>query len=123
MRYKLTIAIILTVLLLGGGIYETIFIHNTFEDLGMQIDAILDQGDEYSVESINATIKWWGKKSKQLAITIPHNQIDAISYSLHELRGTALDKDFKSSTAVLTKLLGHAENINNAYTFSFWNII
>jgi hypothetical protein len=115
---KLIVAIVLVVLLLGGGIYESIFISKTCDRLKEQVEEVLAQGEPYDAREIEEIIEWWRKKSKSLALTMPHVPLNEVSFTLAELLGTVVAEDYKSATAVLTKLLGHAESLKESYSFS-----
>lgn len=123
MNFKLIVAIVLVVLLLGGGIYESVYVSKTFDKLKDQIDEIINKGEPYSVESVEEIITWWEKKSKILALTLPHPPLNEVSFALNELLGTVMAEDYKSSTAVLTKLSGHAESLKDSYSFSANHIL
>lgn len=118
MNFKLIVAIVLVVLLLGGGIFETKYVEKTLEKLDEKVGAILAQGDTYDRESIEELIEWWKNKSKTLSFSLPHNPINEVAASMNELLGTVIAKDFKSATACLTKIKGQGENIKDSYTFS-----
>lgn len=122
MRYKLTISIILTVLLLGGSIYETIFVENIFNDFNVMLDEVLTQ-EEFDIARINEIGEWWNKKSKQLALTIPHSQINEVTFTYKELVGAVEAEDFPSARALLTRIKEYSTSLCDTYKFSFGNVI
>lgn len=123
MNFKTIIAIILIVLLVGGGMWETMFVDKTLTQLGSKVDAIMAQGEPYDEESIREMIEWWKGKYTKLALTVPHTPINEVSYALHELLGTVIADDSKSATAVLERLSGYAESLKDSYKFSAKHII
>ena len=60
MRYKLTFAIIIAVLLIGGGIWETVFVEKTFDKFLDKLDVIMEQ-EEYDLELVIDTADEWNQ--------------------------------------------------------------
>ncbi|HOO22754.1 MAG TPA: DUF4363 family protein [Clostridia bacterium] len=123
MNIKLIVVILLVILLVGGGIWETIFVEKTLRTLDEKISAVMDAGEPYDPAVIEEIIKWWKGKKSTLALFLPHVSINEITFALHELWGTTLAEDYKSSTAVLTKVIGQIDSIEDTFTFSPANIL
>ncbi|MGN1042798.1 MAG: DUF4363 family protein [Christensenellales bacterium] len=121
MKYKLTIAIIVTVLLIGGGIAETIFVNDTFDSLESRLTTIMSQST-FSFEDIKATETWWNKRTKLLEITIPHIQLTEITVTFGELVGAMEEEDYDSASALLNRIYHYSVEIGNQYGFKLKNV-
>lgn len=122
MKYKLTIAIIVTALLIGGGIAETIFVNKTFDSFEQKIDAIMQQ-EVFSYEDVIAAGKWWDKRVNILEISIPHVQLTEITVTYGELVGAMEKEDFDSAGALLNRIYQYSVQIGNQYGFKLKNIL
>ncbi|NLL55733.1 MAG: DUF4363 family protein [Clostridiales bacterium] len=123
MNFKLIVVIVLLVLLLGGGIYESIYVSKTLGKLNEQIDDIIAMGEPYSADKIKDIIEWWQGKSNILAMTVSHTPLTEVTFTLNELLGTVEAEDYKSSTAILYKLVGFVDSLKESYSFSANHII
>ena len=122
MRYKLTIAIIISVLLLGGGIFETVFVDKTFDTFEEKLDVIMAQ-EYYDLNLVKETGLWWGKRANYLEVTIPHVQLTEITVTYGELIGAVENEDYDSASALLNRIKEYTVRIGSLYGFSCRNII
>ncbi|MBR1746887.1 MAG: DUF4363 family protein [Clostridia bacterium] len=122
MKYKLTIAIIVTVLLIGGGIFETIFVEETFSTFGSMVSE-LAKSEEYDLEEVKSVGKYWEEKADLLEITIPHVQLTEITVTYGELVGAVRNEDYDSASALLLRIQQYVVRIGSLYGFSARNII
>ncbi len=122
MKYKLTIAIIVTVLLLGCGIWETVYIENTFDRFEIKLSELMQQ-EEYDLEDIKAVGEWWNSRANKLEITIPHVQLTEITVTYGELIGAVENEDYDSASALLNRIYQYTIRIGNLYGFNMRNII
>lgn len=121
MKYKLTLVIVVTALLVAGGIWETIFVTQSFSALGEKIDEISDR-ETYSLEDVKALQNFWNEKADKLEITIPHVQLTEITVTLGELVGAVRNEDYDSASALLLRTRQYVDRIGSLYGFSFRNI-
>lgn len=122
MKYKLTIAIIVTVLLVGGGIAETIFVNKTFDTFEERLLAVMEQ-DDYSYDEIQDIGNWWNKRMQILEISIPHVQLTEITVTYGELIGAMEEEDYDSANALLNRIYRYSVEIGNQYGFKLKNIL
>lgn len=122
MKYKLTIAIIVTVLLIGGGLFETIYVNNTFDGFESRLQAIMQQ-ETFSYEDVKATGEWWNNRLNVLEISIPHAQLTEITVTYGELVGAMEEEDYDSASALLNRIYCYSLQIGNQYGFKLKNII
>jgi hypothetical protein len=122
MKFKLTIAIVIIILLIGGGIFETIYIQKTLGEFNEKLEQIADQ-ETYDVETIKELQSWWGKKIVILSLTIPHFQLNEINFTLSELIGAVEAEDIQSSNALLRRIQEYSVTIMDTYKFSLVNIL
>lgn len=122
MKYKLTIAIIVTVLLVGGGVAETIFVNKTFDAFEERLLAVT-KSDTYSYDEIQEIGNWWNKRMKILEISIPHAQLTEITVTYGELIGAVEEEDYDSANALLNRIYRYSVEIGNQYGFKLKNIL
>ena len=122
MKYKLTLAIVITALLLGGGIWETIYINNTFDEFNEKLDSLMQQ-EEYDIETVKGVGDWWFAEANKLEITIPHVQLTEITVTYGELIGAVENEDFDSASALLNRIKQYTIRIGELYGFKFRNIV
>lgn len=122
MKYKLTIAIIVTVLLVGGGIAETIFVNKTFDSFEEKLLAVMER-DAYSYNEIQKIGDWWNKRAQFLEISIPHVQLTEITVTYGELIGAVEEEDYDSANALLNRIYRYSVEIGNQYGFKLKNIL
>lgn len=122
MKYKLTIAIIVTVLLVGGGIAETIFVNKTFDSFEEKLLAVMER-DAYSYDEIQKIGDWWNKRTQFLEISIPHVQLTEITVTYGELIGAMEEEDYDSANALLNRIYRYSVEIGNQYGFKLKNIL
>jgi len=122
MKYKLTIAIIVTVILIAGGIAETIFVNSTFDEFEQRLTDIMSE-EEFSYEKIKDTGEWWNNRVDILEITIPHVQLTEITVTYGELVGAMEEEDVDSASALLNRIYRYSLQIGNQYGFQLKNII
>lgn len=122
MKYKLTIALLVTVLLLGGGIWETIYIDRTFNEFEDKLSLLMEQ-EEYDLGDVKETGDWWYKRADRLEITIPHVQLTEITVTYGELIGAVENEDFDSASALLNRIKQYVIRIGDLYGFSLRNVI
>ena len=122
MKYKLTIAIIVTVLLVGGGIAETIFVNKTFDSFEEKLLAVMER-DAYSYDEIQKIGDWWNKRTQFLEISSPHVQLTEITVTYGELIGAVEEEDYDSANALLNRIYRYSVEIGNQYGFKLKNIL
>lgn len=122
MKYKLTIVIVITVLVLALGVCETIFLNKTFNRFEQKLDNIIEQ-ESYSLEDIEELAVWWRKKSEILEFTIPHLQLTEVTVTIGELKGAVEGNDLPSASALLTRIKSYSTQILHMYRFTVNNII
>ena len=122
MKYKLTIAIIVTVLLIGGGIAESVFVERTFDEFERRTGEIL-ANRLYEAETISSLDEWWQKQEKRLDLTVPRNQLTEISFTVNELLGAIEADDLASANALCARLHQYAVEYGHLYGFRWPNIL
>ena len=122
MKYKLTIAIIISILLLGGGIWETIYVEKTFSRFEDRLDIIMQQ-EQYDLDLVKETADEWNKCADRMEITIPHVQLTEITVTYGELVGAVQNEDFDSASALLKRIKEYTVRIGNLYGFNCRNVV
>ena len=122
MKYKLTLVFVVTALLLAGGIWETLFVTQSFADLGAKIDELSDR-EEYALSDVQELQDYWNERANRLEITIPHVQLTEITVTLGELVGAVRNEDYDSASALLLRTRQYVTRIGSLYGFSLRNIL
>ena len=122
MKYKLTIVIVATVLLLAGSIAETIYIKNTFEDFEKRVEEQQNK-EEYTLEEVIALADWWEEKAEKLEIFISVLQLNEITVTLGELEGAVRKEDYDTASALVDRIHEYAVRIKDMYMLKLNNIL
>ncbi len=122
MKYKLTIAIIVSVLLIGGGIAESVYVEHAFDEFERRTGEIL-ANRLYEAETISSLDEWWQKQEKRLDLTVPRNQLTEISFTVNELLGAIEADDLASANALCARLHQYAVEYGHLYGFRWPNIL
>ena len=124
MKYKLTIAVVIVVLLLALGIVEEIYVRKTFESFGEKLEEILDSPDEiYRLEDVVATHLWWQKRHRYMELFLPHIQLNEIETTYGELIGAVEAEDYDSANALLNRIYATTLALKEMYGFRIGNIL
>lgn len=123
-KMKLTLAIVVLVVILSLGIFEQIFIQETFDEFSKRLQSFIVEEDEtYDYNAIVETQKWWEKKVKYLELFLPHVQLIDITITYGELVGAVGAEDYDSAQALLNRIQRTAESFENMYGVRIGNII
>ena len=123
---KTIITIVIAVMLLvGGAIYETDFVHRQFDELHDVLEVLYDkiedetavQDDVYSVQNN------WIEKKKYLHVFIPHNDIKEIDLWIAESATLVRDKEWKDAISKVEVLLELTEQIPKTFIIAWENIL
>lgn len=121
MKYKLTVLIVATALLIGGSIGETIYIKNTFEDFCEKLEEQMDR-ETYSLDDVTELSEWWEKKAETLEIFISVLQLNEITVTMGELTGAVKKEDYDSANALFDRIYQYAVRISDMYMLKLNNI-
>lgn len=121
MKYKLTVLIVATALLIGGSIGETIYIKNTFEDFCEKLEEQMDR-ETYSLDDVTELSEWWEKKAEMLEIFISVLQLNEITVTMGELTGAVKKEDYDSANALFDRIYQYAVRISDMYMLKLNNI-
>lgn len=122
MKYKMSIAITLTVLLIAGGIAETVYVGKTFDYFESRLTELKNCG-ECELETAENLLKEWEKKSEILGITIPHVQLMEITVTYGEWTGALAAADADSADALLSRILLYTAQMSKLYGFGEMNVL
>lgn len=121
MKYKLTVLIVATVILIGGSIGETIYIKNTFEEFCDRLEEQMD-AETYSLEEVTELSEWWEDKAETLEIFISVLQLNEITVTMGELKGAVKKEDYDSANALFDRIYQYAVRISDMYMLKINNI-
>ena len=121
MRYKLTLVIVATAILIAGSIGETLYIKNTFEEFEARTSALMGR-EEYDLDEVIALREYWNKKAEALEIFVSVLQLNEITVTLGELEGAVKKEDFDTASALVDRIYEYAVRISDMYMLKFNNI-
>lgn len=121
MKSKMIVVIVISVIMLAGGIFELIYINKSFEELQERIDDILADGQP--IEKVYETRDWLEKKHKGLEFFIPHFELNELSVLYNEMTGAVVAGDDKGAVTLLHRLMEYSIRLQDVYSFRFQNIV
>lgn len=122
MKYKVTIVIITSLLLIGGSIGETLYIRNTFEEFENRLQAQMYE-EYYELEEVKELAKWWEDKAETLEIFISVLQLNEITVTMGELIGAVTKEDYDSANALYDRIYSYSVRIKDMYMLKLNNIL
>ena len=122
MKYKVTIVIIASLLLIGGSIGETLYIRNTFEEFENRLQAQMYE-EHYELEEVKEQAKWWEDKAETLEIFISVLQLNEITVTMGELIGAVTKEDYDSANALYDRIYSYSVRIKDMYMLKLNNIL
>lgn len=122
MKYKVTIVIIVSLLLIGGSIGETLYIRNTFEEFENRLKAQMYE-EYYELEEVKELAKWWEDKAETLEIFISVLQLNEITVTMGELIGAVTKEDYDSANALYDRIYSYSVRIKDMYMLKLNNIL
>lgn len=113
------------VILLGGAIYETNFIHRQFKEFSVVVDSLYEKVEREvaTQDDVYVAQKNWLDKKSYLHTFIPHNEIKEMELWLSESATLVKDKKWEDALSKLEVLKELAEQIPKTFTVSFSNIL
>lgn len=123
MKYKLTIAIVITVLLLTGGILEEIYVAKVFDELSEKVEKVLQtESETYDLKELEDIHDWWKGKHRYLELFLPHVQLNEIEITYGEMLGAVKADDYEGAKAQLNRIYATSKAINEMLSFRLGNI-
>ncbi len=122
MKYKVTIVILVSLLLIGGSIGETLYIRNTFEEFENRLQAQMYE-EYYELEEVKELAKWWEDKAETLEIFISVLQLNEITVTMGELIGAVTKEDYDSANALYDRIYSYSVRIKDMYMLKLNNIL
>jgi hypothetical protein len=122
MKYKITIVVIISALVLGGSIFESVYIEKTFDNFDKIIENIMAQ-DPYSLDDVEDALEWWDDKTEKLEISVSVLQLNEISFTLGELKGAVECGDRETAMALLNRIYQYSQRIRDMYRLKINNIM
>ena len=122
MKVRLIVAIIIFVIVIGGGIFQEIHIKNVSNELSERLLSI-EKDQSFSLEETEKTIEWWNEKSNVLELFISHEPVHEIFLILNELKGAIIADDAENASISLYAALASNKNMLDKYRLKLANIL
>ncbi len=126
MKFKLIIVIIISAIMLAGGILELIYITKTFNEFEERLEELLEDilaDEQMPLEKISETRDWLEKKHKGLEFFIPHIELNELSVLYNEMMGAAVGGDKEGAVTLLYRLKEYAIRLQDVYSLRFQTIV
>ena len=116
--------IIAALIIIGGCIWENLYINNTFDELHETFDIIETklENETCSEKDVLYAQKVWLDKKEELHAVIPHTDIKEVDLWISECLYYTSDKDYKEAQGKVTVILELLEQIPRNYLIRFENI-
>lgn len=124
MKFTLIILSILLVILLLG-VFELIYLENTFDFLKEKTDSYILKQQEGTLSKEDATslLNFWEKKKRILHLLVNHTEISKIEDCIYKLKAHKDLNEDKETLGILIELNEIAKNIMFNFNFNIQNII
>lgn len=122
MKYKLTVFILATLFLIAVCVTENIYLDRTFGEFSERLSRIALQ-EEYDLEEILETEKWWLSKVEKLELTMSIQLLNDVTYTYGELIGAVKKKDYQSASGYLERLKLYAQALCDMYKVKINNVL
>lgn len=117
--------IVTTLILIGGAIYETDFIHRQFNEFHDVLEVLYEKVDNETAtqDDVYAVQNNWIEKKKSLHVFIPHNDIKEVDLWLSESATLVRDKEWKDAISKIEVLKELSEQIPKTFIIAWENIL
>ncbi len=117
--------IVTTLILIGGAIYETNFIHRQFNEFHDVLEVLYEKVDNQTAtqDDVYAVQNNWIEKKKCLHVFIPHNDIKEVDLWLSESATLVRDKEWKDAISKIEVLKELSEQIPKTFIIAWENIL
>lgn len=122
MKVKLIVVIVISTLLLSGGILECVYINKTTKELIKKLDEIM-QDEPMDMDKIADTTDWIESKHKTLEFIIPHVELNQITIDLKEAVAAVERNDEDTAYLIFARMKEYAKRLNDIYRFRYQNVI
>ncbi len=122
MKVKLIVVIVISTLLLAGGIVECIYINSTTNELVNKIDDIIAD-DPMDRDKIAETTDWIEKKHKSMEFIIPHFELNQLTVDMKEAVAAVERDDEDTAYFIFARMREYAKRLNDIYRFRYQNIV
>lgn len=116
--------IVASLIIIGGCIWENIYLNDTFEQLHDTFEVIETklENETCTEKDILAAQKVWLDKKRELHSIIPHTEIKEVDLWVSECVFYTSDKDFKEAQGKVTVILELLEQIPRTFMINIENI-
>lgn len=122
MKYKLTVFILVTLFLVAVCVTENIYLDRTFGEFSERLIKISSQ-EEYDLEEILETEKWWLSKVEKLELTMSIQLLNDVTYTYGELIGAVKKEDYQSASGYLARLQLYSRSLCDMYKVKINNVL
>ena len=114
-----------TLILIGGAIYETNFIHRQFNEFHDVLEVLYEKVDNQTAtqDDVYAVQSNWIEKKKCLHVFIPHNDIKEVDLWISESATLIRDQEWTDAISKIEVLKELSEQIPKTFIIAWENIL
>ena len=123
MKVKLWIALILTVILITGGILQEIYISRVFTDFSEKLEEYRTVNtDDFDEGRLQEIYDWWEGKHKYLEAFVPHTQLNEVEMIYGELIGSVKIGDHDNAASLFERLTYTVKMLDEMFSCRVGNV-
>lgn len=124
--YKIITAILVICLILGLGIWEQVFLHESFNELHDRAvvieEKLIAKDYDAALLSANEMLEWWRDKRDIIELTSPHNEVKDHVNLLAQLEGYLISEQYDDAIATTYAIREDAHNKLNILAYRLKNV-
>ena len=117
-------------MLVGGCVFESIYVNNSFDKLIDSLENFQEELDgqeenintEYFIQKSKSIHEKWHKKVEVLKCLIWHSGIKEVEIGLARVEVYIKENDYKEATAEISSLIDYLEHYSDDFSISIENI-
>lgn len=124
---KTVIAAVLLVVIIGFGVWETLFVDRVFGELDERLSSMktrIDAEDcEGALEETTSAIEFWEDKRRVLELIAYASDLRAFSVAIAEVKGSLEKEDMENAASKTESLFSISHNLHDLLDFNVSDII
>lgn len=125
MKLKLLLAIILLVLIVGGGVGQILLVNHTMNYISDDLEELKIEvlNGYFDIEQVHALQRYWEKILPVLETIIPNTDIDQVATLMAELEGAIENEDGDETHIRIEVLQIRVESIKHLLSFRIEHVL
>ncbi len=124
---RIIFAVVILASILGAGIWENMYVHETFTEFDNQMNAVIvelkNENSDGALQKLNSTFAWWEEKKRILEIFSYSQDLRLISSCLGETKGSLEVGDMQNAMSKSVSILTISKYTHEILDFNIEDII